>query len=250
MASNKQRVSEQSPDNHPRRRLRDALFVAVAAGCLFMLLALMTYDPQDPGWSASGGSDRVSNLAGITGAFLADVCFSLVGYAAFVIPLLLAYRALRILLRDDDHVPADWTLLGLRALGFILVIIASTSLAALNDQGLSGLPQGAGGILGEGIGGGFDSAFSPVGARLILVAVFLAGLTVFADISWLAVTETLGQTCLTISQRLVRWLLTTRDNFLDRRAREKQQEQRKVQIDAYVEKEKKTNTTQNKAIGG
>lgn len=204
-----------------------------------MLLALMTYDPQDPGWSASGGSDRVSNLAGITGAFLADVCFSLVGYAAFVIPLLLAYRALRILLRDDDHVPADWTLLGLRALGFILVIIASTSLAALNDQGLSGLPQGAGGILGEGIGGGFDSAFSPVGARLILVAVFLAGLTVFADISWLAVTETLGQTCLTISQRLVRWLLTTRDNFLDRRAREKQQEQRKVQIDAYVEKEKK-----------
>ena len=239
MANNRQQIPEPSPDSHPRRRLRDALFVAVSAGCLFMLLALVTYDPQDPGWSASARADEVANLAGITGAFLADICFSLVGYAAFVIPLLLAYRALRILLRDDDHVPADWTLVGLRALGFILVIVATTSLAALNDHGQSSLPQGAGGILGAGIGDGFDGAFSPVGARLILVAVFLAGLTVFADISWLAVAERLGQGFLFVSQRTAQCLLTSRDNFLDRRAREKQQEQRKVQIEAYVEKEKK-----------
>ena len=161
-----------------------------------MLLALATYNNSDPGWSASGTDAPIRNLAGITGAFLSDVLFSLVGYAAFLIPVLLAYRAGRILLRDDDQLSTDWTLFGLRALGLVLVIIAATSIAALNDQGASGLPQGAGGILGQGIGQSFDSAFSPVGARLILLAVFLAGLTMFADISWLAVTDYLGNQCI------------------------------------------------------
>lgn len=228
----------QSGADHPRRRLRDALFIAVSAGCLFVLLALVSYDGADPGWSASG-TGSVRNLGGITGAFLADVFFSLIGYAAYLVPLLLAYRAVRILLVQDDHEPLDWTLLGLRGLGFVLVVIAATSIAALNDPGSSGLPQGAGGILGAGIGAGFDAAFSPVGARLILLAVFLLGLTVFADISWLRLSEQLGRLLLVTSARCWRGLVLARDRFLDRRARERQQEERKVQIEQYVEKEKK-----------
>ena len=213
-----------------------------------MLLALATYNHSDPGWSASGTDAPIRNLAGITGAFLSDVLFSLVGYAAFLIPVLLAYRAGRILLRNDDQLPTDWTLFGLRALGLVLVIIAATSIAALNDQGASGLPQGAGGILGQGIGQSFDSAFSPVGARLILLAVFLAGLTMFADISWLAVTDYLGKQCIKLSRQCWHWVVSTRDAIADRRAREKQQEQRKVQIEQYVEKEKRRTPPKIKAL--
>jgi len=222
-----------------KRRLRDALFVAVTAGCLLMLLALATYHPSDPGWSASGSEESIHNLAGITGAFLSDALFSLLGYAAFLIPVLLAFRASRMLIRGEDPPLTDWTLLGLQSLGLVLLIVAATSIAALNDQGLSDLPQGAGGILGDGIGQRFDNALNPVGARLTLLAMFLAGLTMFADISWLAVIDYTGKQCISLSSRCWHWCVVTRDRVVDRRAREKQQEQRKVEIEQFVAKEKK-----------
>lgn len=222
-----------------KRRLRDALFVAVTAGCLLMLLALATYHPSDPGWSASGSEESIHNLAGITGAFLSDALFSLLGYAAFLIPVLLAFRASRMLIRGEDPPLTDWTLLGLQSLGLVLLIVAATSIAALNDQGLSDLPQGAGGILGDGIGQRFDNALNPVGARLTLLAMFLAGLTMFADISWLAVIDYTGKQCINLSSRCWHWCVVTRDRVVDRRAREKQQEQRKVEIEQFVAKEKK-----------
>ncbi len=232
-------ATSNSAEDHPRRRLRDALFIAVSAGCLFVLLALMSYDSSDPGWSASGMGNDIHNLGGVTGAFLADVFFSLIGYSAYLVPILLAYRALQILLAKDEHQPLDWTVLGLRLLGFVLLVLAFTSLAALNDQGGSELPQGAGGILGSGVGLGFDAAFSPVGARLVLLAVFLLGLTVFADINWLRFTESIGAKLISASQGVARWVIAQRDRLADRRERERHQEERKVQIEQHVEKEKK-----------
>ena len=225
--------------SYGRRRLRDVLFIGVGAVCLFVLMALLTYSDSDPGWSASGTGGAVANLGGITGAFLADIFFSLVGSAAYLIPVLLAYRALSLLLAEDDRAPIDWQVLGFRALGLLLLVVAATALRALNDGGNTGLPQGAGGILGSAIGAGFGQAFNPVGARLVLVALFLLGLTVFADISWLKVIDWLGQKVIDASQTLWREGLIRLDKMRDRREREKQLETRKVQIEQHVAKEKK-----------
>jgi DNA segregation ATPase FtsK/SpoIIIE, S-DNA-T family len=222
-----------------RRRLRDVLFIAVSAACAFLLMSLVTYSDLDPGWSASGMGGVVHNLGGITGAFIADIFFSLVGAAAHLLPLLLAYRAISLLLAEDRHEPLDWQLLGLRGLGLMLLVVAATALLALNDSGGSGLPQGAGGIIGAAIGMGFDQAFNPVGARLVLVTLFLLGLTVFADISWLNVIDTLGNRVLRGSGWLYGNVANKLDQLRDRRAREKQLEERKVQIDQHVAKEKK-----------
>ena len=222
-----------------RRRLRDVLFIGVGAACLFVLMALLTYSDSDPGWSASGTGGAVSNLGGITGAFLADIFFSLIGSAAYLVPVLLAYRAVSLLLADDDRQPVDWQLLGFRSLGLLLLIVAATALRALNDAGDSGLPQGAGGILGAAIGAGFDQAFNPVGARLVLVTLFLLGLTVFADISWLRVIDWLGGQVIEGARFTHREGLAWLDRMRDRRAREKQLEERKVQIEQHVAKEKK-----------
>ena len=222
-----------------RRRLRDVLFIGVGAICLFVLMALLTYSDGDPGWSASGTGAAVANLGGITGAFLADILFSLVGSAAYLIPVLLAYRAISLLLSEDNRAPVDWQILGFRALGLLLLVVAATALRALNDGGATGLPQGAGGILGSAIGAGFGQAFNPVGARLVLVALFLLGLTVFADISWLKVIDWVGKTVLNGSQGLWREGLLRIDRMRDRRERERQLESRKVQIEQHVAKEKK-----------
>ena len=238
-SSTKAAPSGDSTKSHPRRRLRDALFIAVGAACLLVLLALVSHDPVDPGWSASGSGGDIRNLIGVTGAFLADIVFSLMGYGAYMVPFLLGYRAIRILINRDNHEPVDWTLFSLQAIGLLLVVIAVTSIAALNDLGSSGLPQGAGGIIGAGIGNGFNAAFNTVGARLILLIVLLLGLTVFADISWLGVIETLGGLVITSAKLSWSWVLKVRDLLARKRVRGQAQkeinEEREIAIEGYVE---------------
>ena len=127
-------------DNFLGPRLREGAFIAVSAICLYLLLALLTYSPRDPGWSATGSGSKIANMGGPTGAWLADVFFSLVGYAAYLFPVLLAYRAVIILLERHEENHFDWLTFGIRALGLVLVMIAGTALAAMNDSGHSGLP--------------------------------------------------------------------------------------------------------------
>ncbi len=220
-------------------RLREGAFIAVSAICLYMVLALVTYSPNDPGWSATGTGSRIANAGGPTGAWLADVAFSLVGFAAYLIPVLLAYRAVVILLQRHEGRPFDWVTFGIRALGLVLVMIAGTALAAMNDLGRSGLPQGAGGILGQAIGDAFTLAFSEIGSRLILLAVFLFGMTIFTDLSWLKLMDTLGRWTMTALQRVRDGVMGVVDRARDRRQREKAIEARKLEIDQHVEQEKK-----------
>ncbi len=226
-------------ENFLGTRLREGAFIGVSAVCLYLLLALFTYSPRDPGWSASGAGGGIANLGGPTGAWLADVCFSLVGYAAYLFPLLLAYRALVILLERHEAKPFDWVTLGIRTLGLVLVMISGTALTAINDLGGSGLPQGAGGILGQAIGDSFVVAFSGVGSRLILAAVFLFGMTIFTDLSWLRLMDRLGAGAIKAFNTSREWIIQRVDQFRDRREREKAVEARKLVIEEHVEKEKK-----------
>ncbi len=228
-----------SSDNIIGPRLREGAFIGVTAMCLYLLLALASYSPGDPGWSATGTDATIHNLGGPTGAWLADVFFSLVGYAAYLFPLLLAYRALILLLKR--HAPAgfDGVTFGIRMLGLVLVMIAGTALAALNDSGGSGMPQGAGGILGQAIGEAFAVAFSAVGSRVLLSAVFLFGLTIFADLRWLSIMEKLGGWSLDAWQTVRSWFVNAAQSVRTRRERERAVEARKVVITEHVEKEKK-----------
>lgn len=226
-------------DNILGARLREGAFIGVTAVCLYLLMALVTYSSGDPGWSATGDNASISNLGGPTGAWLADVFFSLVGYAAYLFPLMLAYRAVIILLERHEEKGFDWLTFGIRTLGLVLVMVAGTSLAALNDGGTSQLPQGTGGILGQAIGGAFTVAFSDVGSRLILLAIFLFGMTIFTDLSWLRLMEQLGAYSIRAFNAARDWGTERYEQFVDRRQREKVIEERKVQITEHVEKEKK-----------
>ena len=229
-------------------RLREGAFIGVTAVCLYLLMALLTYSPGDPGWSATGTGAAIHNLGGPTGAWLADVFFSLVGYAAYLFPLLLAYRAFIILLERHESKGFDSLTFGIRALGLVLVMIAGTALAAMNDQGLSILPQGTGGILGQAIGGAFTIAFSAVGSRLILLAIFLFGMTIFTDLSWLKLIEKTGAWTIAAFNTGREGLTTAIESFRDKRKREKAVEARKLVITEHVEKEKKRQPPKIKSL--
>ncbi len=229
-------------------RLREGAFIGVTAMCLYLLMALVTYSARDPGWSATGSGAPIHNLGGPTGAWLADVFFSLVGYAAYLFPLLLAYRALVLLLQRQQVKAFDWTTFGIRALGLVLVMVAGTALAAMNDTGRSALPQGTGGILGQAISSGFTVAFSAVGSRLILLAIFLFGITIFTDLSWLILLEKVGAWSIATfhisRERLARGM----GEFRDTRRREKAVEARKLVITEHVEKARKRQPPKIKSL--
>jgi len=235
-------------DGYLGSRFREGTFIGVTAACLYLLMALVTYSRGDPGWSATGTGAPVSNLGGPTGAWLADVFFSLVGYAAYLFPMLLAYRALVLLLHRHELKPFDWTTFGIRALGLVLVMIAGTALAAMNDAGHSILPQGSGGILGQAIGSGFTVAFSAVGSRLILLAIFLFGMTIFTDLSWLALLEKLGAWSMASVASLRARMTEGLGEFRDARQREKASEARKVAITEHVEKTRKRQPPKIKSL--
>jgi S-DNA-T family DNA segregation ATPase FtsK/SpoIIIE len=109
----------------------------------------------------------------------------------------------------------------------------------MNDSDTSGLPQGAGGILGQAIGDAFTLAFSAVGSRLILLAVFLFGMTIFTDLSWLKLMDRLGAWSIASFNASRSWLIKAFADLREKREREKAVEARKVVITEYVEKEKK-----------
>ena len=230
-------------------RLREGAFICVSAVCLYLMIALLTYSNRDPGWSSTGTGGNTNNLGGPTGAWLADVFFSLVGYAAYLFPLLLAYRAVILLLHRTQEKGFDWTTFGIRALGLVLVMIAGTALAAMNDVGApGGLPQGSGGILGQAIGGGFTAAFSEVGSRLILLAIFLFGITIFTDLSWMTLSEKIGAYSISFYGLARGRISTALENYRDSREREKAVEARKLVITEHVEKEKKRSPPKIKSL--
>ncbi len=231
-----------------RPRLREGAFIGVTAACAYLLLALLSYSPRDPGWSATGAGGKVHNLGGPAGAWLADVSFSLVGFAAYLFPLMLAYRGAVIFAQRHSASGVDWSHVGLRFLGLVLVMVSVTAIAALNDSGASGMPQGAGGILGQAIGNTFNEAFNDIGSRVLLVAVFLFGMTIFTDLSWMRLMERLGGWAIngvaTARDRIIRFVDATRD----RRSRERQLEARRAVITQHVEKQKKRTPPKIKAL--
>ncbi len=127
-------------------------------------------------------------------------------------------------------------------------MVAGTALAAMNDSGRSALPQGTGGILGQAISSGFTVAFSAVGSRLILLAIFLFGMTIFTDLSWLTLLEKVGAWSIATFTSSRARLSRDIGEFRDTRKREKAVEARKLVITEHVEKARKRQPPKIKSL--
>src|SRR5256885_13111166 len=72
------------------RGLRESAIIALGIVALVLLIALLTYSPDDPGFSFTGNSAPVRNRIGVIGAWLAQMLFFLFRRPAFLFPLVLA----------------------------------------------------------------------------------------------------------------------------------------------------------------
>ncbi|WP_178116674.1 DNA translocase FtsK [Pseudomonas sp. L-22-4S-12] len=174
-------------------RLKEGALIALGALCLYLWMALLTYDRNDPGWSHTSNVEQVQNAAGRAGAWFADILFMVLGYFAYVFPLLLAVKTWQVF--RNRHQPWQWSgwLFSWRLIGLVFLVLAGAALADIHFHDGAGLPASAGGALGESLSVLAVGALNVQGSTLLFISLFLFGLTVFADLSWFKVMDVTGK---------------------------------------------------------
>ncbi|MDG9931189.1 MULTISPECIES: DNA translocase FtsK [Pseudomonas] len=188
-------------------RLKEGALIALGALCLILWMALLTYNQNDPGWSHTSSTQQVQNAAGRAGAWFADILFMALGYFAYLFPLLLAVKTWQVF--RNRHQPWQWSgwLFSWRLIGLVFLILSGAVLAYIHFHSAAGMPASAGGALGESLGQLALGALNVQGSTLLFLALFLFGLTVFADLSWFKVMDLTGKITLDLIE-LVHSLIT------------------------------------------
>jgi S-DNA-T family DNA segregation ATPase FtsK/SpoIIIE len=217
-----------APATHHHHGLREGALFVLGAVAIYMLLSLITYSNDDPGWSYSTNPDTVANAGGFVGAWVASVLLHLFGYFAYLFPILiayggwLAYRGL-----PDRDAPFAMRRAVLTGIGFLLTIMAGDGIASLHfgsaDQTFP-TDSGPGGILGNVLSGSLTAPFSFIGATLFMLALFMTGITLATGLSWLTLMDRVGRVTVELAGRLQELLGQLREQNAARQLRQQRSE--------------------------
>ncbi|HGM7044350.1 TPA: DNA translocase FtsK 4TM domain-containing protein [Serratia marcescens] len=172
------------------RRLLEAVLIVVAIFAVYLMAALVSFNPSDPSWSQTAWHEPIHNLGGGVGAWLADTLFFTFGVLAYAIPpimLVLCWAAYR---QRSNRDYIDYFALSLRLIGTLALVLTSCGLAALNVDDLYYFASG--GVIGSLLSNAMLPWFNGIGATLALLCVWAAGLTLFTGWSWLVIAEKIG----------------------------------------------------------
>ena len=182
------------------RGLRESAVIGLGVLGLVLLTALATYSPDDPGFSFTGNSTVVHNRIGPIGAWLADVLFFIFGRPAFLFPVMLGAWGWMLQRRGRGEQGSRMNT-AVRIAGFVVVLLTSCGLTTLHwAPGV--LRQTAGGVVGTLVGTRLASGLDFLGATLVMIAAWMAGLSLAFHVSWLTVMDRLGIS----AWRAVGWL--------------------------------------------
>ena len=233
---------------HIQHGLREGAMLVLVAIALFFLTALVTYNPVDPGWSYTGSRNGIDNAAGVVGAWFSDVLFSLFGFLAYLLPVMIAYSGwlvMRGMRSDADGDEINYRVLGLRWAGFFVTLASGCALTSLHFVLPAGmLPIDGGGILGQWLGDGLAGVLGLLGSTLILLAVLLAGITLFSGLSWFRVIDLAGAFVLAVYDWVTNRLMAVVEYLQERKAGEVAKQRRQEVFEADKKK-----TAERKAKG-
>jgi S-DNA-T family DNA segregation ATPase FtsK/SpoIIIE len=231
--------NETEVENIVQRLMREGSLIVYFLLGVFLLVALLSYSPEDAAYTTTGTDSEVENAVGVYGAYLADILFHLLGYLAFAFPTFLGYKIIEALTDKEAETEFSWPLLGFKSLGFCLLIIAACGLAIIHIEVSEGSPYMAGGVLGALVVDLSIPAFANLGSTLLLFAMFLFGLTITAEISWIATVDRLGAWTLnslaTTQAKVIKWLEQRKQAVV---AKERLETRKKV-LDVHIAKERK-----------
>jgi S-DNA-T family DNA segregation ATPase FtsK/SpoIIIE len=173
------------------QRLLEAGLLCFTVFAMFMMLALFSFDPADPGWAQTGYQIEVRNLGGAVGAYLSDLCLNLFGLIAYSLPFVIAIVGWLLFQRFHELMKLDYLTLGLKLIGFFMFYIGITSLASMNFDDI--FYFSAGGILGDVISKTLLPYFSFVGSTLLFLLFTCAGFVLLTGFSWLKFIDAVGK---------------------------------------------------------
>lgn len=185
------------PLNGVQRLLEVGLIVFSGFG-LFLLLALLSFDPADPSWSQTGYQTSVHNYAGPIGAWLSDLLLFSFGWIAYLMPFLVALCGYLLFKRFHDLMSLDYLILGLRIIGLVLTLLTATAISSMNFNDIFYFSSG--GVIGDVVSGALLPYFNFIGTILLLLCGFATGLTLMTGISWFTVADALGAGCYQAAQ--------------------------------------------------
>ena len=172
------------------QRLKEAGMMLACAFAFFLLLALSSFHPGDPGWSQAGLQTQIYNWVGVTGAWFADLLYFCLGYLAYTVPFSIAAIAWFIFQHVKSLSDFDYLTIGLRLIGVVLVLTGATGIASINFDDLYSFS--AGGLAGDIISAALIPYFNTAGTILLLLCFLCTGFTLMTGISWLAIVDNIG----------------------------------------------------------
>jgi S-DNA-T family DNA segregation ATPase FtsK/SpoIIIE len=180
-------------DSSVKNSLHEIIFIAFCFISLYLLISLFTYSPIDPGWLDNNTTNKLQNKGGLAGAYFADGFFFLFGYFSYIFAIMVAYIGWLFYHGKHHDLIAEPKDMIKPGLGFFLTLSAGCGLAIVHFSAESAvLPSHAGGKLGQIVGNSLVSIVDPLGATLVLLALFFAGITLATGLSWLKVMDVLG----------------------------------------------------------
>ncbi len=213
--------------------LREVALLAFSAVALFFLIALVTFSNEDAGWSHSGSMQTISNACGVVGAWVADFVLSIFGLMAYLFPAMILWHGYLVYTQAEKQ--RGKFILAIRWTGFIATIIAGSAIFYLHVLRLQiELPDSTGGILGHEVGEALLHVLGNSGATLLLLAVFLAGITLFTGLSWVALLDFVGKYSIIFANACYQGGLALFLSYKDQRVRSRQ-----IKAETAVAKPKK-----------
>jgi S-DNA-T family DNA segregation ATPase FtsK/SpoIIIE len=173
------------------QRLLEGGLILCCMVATYILLALSSFSPNDPGWSQSHFQGEIHNWTGAVGAWTADVLFYFFGFIAYTIPVIIAATGWFFFNRSHRLLEVDYFSVGLRIIGFMLMVLALAAIVSMNVDDI--YVFSAGGVAGDVISQAMLPYFSILGTTLLLLCFIGAGFTLATGISWLTIIELLGR---------------------------------------------------------
>ncbi|MDU5684068.1 MAG: DNA translocase FtsK [Kluyvera cryocrescens] len=178
------------------RRLLEALLLLCAIFAVWLMAALLSFNPSDPSWSQTAWHEPIHNLCGASGAWLADTLFFIFGVMAYTIPVIIVGACWFAWKRRASEDYIDYFAVSLRLIGVLAIILTSCGLAAINADDIWYFASG--GVIGSLLSTALQPMLHSSGGTIALLCIWAAGLTLFTGWSWVGIAEKMGSWILNI----------------------------------------------------
>ncbi|HFF1342959.1 TPA: DNA translocase FtsK [Escherichia coli] len=172
------------------RRLLEALLILIVLFAVWLMAALLSFNPSDPSWSQTAWHEPIHNLGGMPGAWLADTLFFIFGVMAYTIPVIIVGGCWFAWRHQSSDENIDYFAVSLRIIGVWALILTSCGLAAINADDIWYFASG--GVIGSLLSTTLQPLLHSSGGTIALLCVWAAGLTLFTGWSWVTIAEKLG----------------------------------------------------------